>query len=116
LAEAAQHFFGHYAPCTVYVEEAPMGRGFRASLEVGYVVGATIVEAIRAGHVVTPVNVSTWKKQTTGAGNADKDLVREWATRYVFAPAGVEPPKEQDLYDAACIAAFARRNVTQITG
>lgn len=99
-------------PCLVYIEEAPLGRSYRSSTEVSYVIGVTIVEAIRAGHVVVPVNVSTWKKQTIGAGNADKALIKEWATEFIFKPAGVDPlPAEQDLYDAACIAAFARQNL-----
>ena len=111
LADHARTFFKRPS-CLVYVEEAPMGRSFRASVEVGYVVSAVIVEAMRAGHIVVPVNVSTWKKQTIGKGNADKGLIREWATRYVLTPGGIDPlPKEQDLYDAAAIAAFARQNL-----
>lgn len=111
LADEARHFFAQYNLCSVYVEEAPLGRGFRATLEVGYVVAATLVEAMRAGHIVMPVNVSTWKKQVLGNGRADKDQIREWATEFIFKPAGIEPPKEQDLHDAACIAAFARANL-----
>jgi Holliday junction resolvasome RuvABC endonuclease subunit len=113
LADLAREWFkssAHGGPLVVYVEEPPMGRNYRASLEVGYVVGVVLVEAMRAGHMVVPVNVSTWKKQTVGNGRADKDMVREWATRFVFGPAYAELPKEQDVYDAACIAAFARQN------
>ena len=89
-----------------------MGRSFRSSLVVGYVVGCVIVEAMRAGHLVVPVNVGTWKKNTVGNGKAEKPQIREWATRYVLIPGGItDLPREQDVYDAACIAAFARQNL-----
>ena len=112
LADAARTFFEQQEPALVYVEEAPMGRSFRSSLVVGYVVGCVILEAMRAGHLVVPVNTMTWRKQTVGSGKADKLQIKEWATRYVLIPGGItDLPKEQDVYDAACIAAFARKNL-----
>ena len=53
------------------------------------------------------VNVSTWKKEALLNGRATKDEIKDWAMT-VF---GLPPNLPQDVYDAAAIAAAARKNM-----
>ena len=51
------------------------------------------------------VNVSTWKKEALLNGHATKDEIKDWAVA-VF---GLSKDLTQDVYDAAAIAAAARK-------
>lgn len=53
------------------------------------------------------VNVSTWKKEALLNGRATKDEIKDWAVA-VF---GLPPNLPQDVYDAAGIAAAARKTM-----
>jgi Holliday junction resolvasome RuvABC endonuclease subunit len=53
------------------------------------------------------VNVSTWKKESLLNGRATKEEIADWAVT-VF---GLSPDLPQDVYDAAGIAAAARKNM-----
>jgi Holliday junction resolvasome RuvABC endonuclease subunit len=52
------------------------------------------------------VDNGTWKKGVLGNGHASKEEIAAYATKVLGIPLN-EP---QDVYDAACIAEFGRRN------
>lgn len=57
------------------------------------------------------VNVSTWKKDVIGKGNADKDQVKAW----VMENMGLEfPESEPDFYDAACICRYGELELAKL--
>jgi hypothetical protein len=53
------------------------------------------------------VNVSTWKKEALLNGRATKDEIKDWAVAVFDLPTDLP----QDVYDAAGIAAAARKSM-----
>lgn len=90
------------------IEEIPFVRNRGAALTLAYTVGAVMIEAYRANVFLVPVNVSTWKSRTVGNGKAEKPEIKTWALKNI---PGMPENLVQDLYDAACIARFAYRNI-----
>lgn len=83
-----------------YIEEPPFVNSIKTFAELTAVVMVTRELLRKDGTPVSLVNVSTWKRETTGNAKADKTEVRQW----VQAHAGVPDGLTEDEYDAACIA------------
>lgn len=100
----------------VYVEEALIGKGVRASLQVAQMTGA-VLQAFGATTQLTPtlVPVDDWKKSVCGKGGINKEAVSAWMEgahadwldrcRYV-TPTGLDRIN-QDEVDAICISRMA---------
>lgn len=90
----------------IFVEEALVGRGVRASLQVTQSVGAVL--ASLGDLRVDLVPVKTWKKELTGNGNASKEDVAKWLqTNYPSYASACGP--NQDRIDATCIGLYGIR-------
>lgn len=92
---------------SVWIEDTLDGNNIKYSIAIAEVKGA--VMAAMAGHTdVRLVNVSTWKKNVAGRGNASKDQVRDYidVTHPAYAPLCGD---SQDLYDACCVALYGRQ-------
>lgn len=78
-------------------------RNLRTTIQIAETVGMVLA----LEHPVYLVPVSTWKKETTGSGNASKDRVSEWLReeykQYFAACEG-----NQDICDAAAMAIYGR--------
>ena len=97
----------------VWIEDTLVGNNVKYSIALAETKGA--VMAALAAHVdVRLVNVSTWKKQVLGRGNANKDSVRDYihVTHGAYAPLCGD---DQDLYDACCIALYGRQIMDRST-
>jgi len=97
-------------PVMVFIEEPLVAgrRNLRTALQMAQVVGAIVGMVVEWTNRVYLVPVSTWKVNTVGKGNASKEDVAGWLTRYhsVYAAAC---DGRQDLIDACCIACYGRR-------
>lgn len=89
-----------------FIEDPVLGRGgFRSTMVQAFTSGAIQGALHEWGATVHRANVSTWKKQAVGKGNAKKPEVAEslrlrWPA--LFASMG----GDQDLCDAASIALY----------
>lgn len=83
-----------------YIEEPPFVNSIKTFAELTAVVMVT--REVFRGHDIPVglVNVSTWKRETTGNAKADKTEVRQWVQAHAGMPDGLT----EDEYDAACIA------------
>lgn len=83
-------------------------RNLRTTIQIAETVGMVLA----LDHPVYLVPVSSWKKETTGSGTATKDRVSEWLReeyeQYFSACEG-----NQDIIDAAAIAAYGRNVVNR---
>ncbi len=93
----------------VFVEEPLIGNNRKYSLGIAMTYGA-VLSALDEVEDTYPlkifgVNVSEWKKQVIGKGNAGKDDVKNYITvvnsRYAALCDG-----DQDQYDAACVGLY----------
>ncbi|MBT7912602.1 hypothetical protein HN588_01690 [Candidatus Bathyarchaeota archaeon] len=108
------HDFLHGLPWTdtkqiqAYVEWPVLGRGgFRSTMVQAFTSGAVQGALHDWGCETHGANVSSWKKQVVGKGNATKDEVaRSLQLRWPSLYATVEG--DQDLCDAASIALYGR--------
>ena len=90
---------GH--PDYVYIEEPPYVNSVKTFAELTSVVMVTREFFRLYGTPVGLVNVSTWKRETTGNAKADKSEVRGWALAFI---PGIPDNLTEDEYDAAVIA------------
>lgn len=98
------------------IEEPLVGRSIRSSLQLAHTAGAILS---RLGDTKTHtssafVEVSTWKKEVVGRGNASKDEVRSWleATYPAYA---VRCGDDQDKVDATCIGLYGAKLLDRST-
>lgn len=89
---------GH--PDYVYIEEPPFVNSVKTFADLTAVVMVTRHFFKLYGTPVSLVNVSTWKRETTGNAKADKTEVQEWVQAHAGMPDGLT----EDEYDAGCIA------------
>lgn len=90
---------GH--PDYVYIEEPPFVNSVKTFADLTAVVMVTRHFFKLYGTPVSLVNVSTWKRETTGNGKADKSEVRGWALAFI---PGIPDNLTEDEYDASVIA------------
>lgn len=91
-----------------YVEEpVAVPRGVNTTIRQAAVWGAIRLVLREAGVRCISVNVSTWKKEALLNGKATKDEIKDWAVAVFRLPADLP----QDVYDAAGIAAAARKSM-----
>ena len=86
----------------VFVEEPPLAgvRNIRTFAALSQVFAVVLTAAPKA----YGVEVSTWKKQVVGKGNATKEEVQGWLT--ANNPAYAALCGDQNLTDAACVALY----------
>lgn len=90
---------GH--PDYVYIEEPPFVNSVKVFAELTAVVMVTREFFRLYGTPVGLVNVSTWKRETTGNAKAEKSEVRDWALAFIPE---IPDNLTEDEYDAAVIA------------
>jgi len=99
-----------------WIEAGVVGRGgVRATLVQSYTSGAIQGKLHECGVPVSTVNVSTWKKNVVGRGNATKEDVGSWLRLrwpYLHSVAG----GNQDLMDATAIALYGRQVLAERMG
>lgn len=91
----------------LYVEEPPLAgrRDVRTALRLAQVAGAVVATSSAPTFLV---EVSTWKKEVVGRGNADKAQVAEWlATNHPNWSRLCDG--DQNKVDALCIALYGLR-------
>ena len=107
LYEVVRNEFPDY----VFIEETLVGNNTKYSIKLAQVMGAVLsslalAELEQAIGIYT-ANVSTWKKEVLGKGNANKDMIREhvmsWDSAYSVLCGG-----DQDRFDAACIGYYGQ--------
>ena len=106
LAMSVRDTFGFWHIHQVWIEDTLVGNNRKYSIQLTEVRGA-VMAALAMDFDVRLVNNKTWKKQIVGDGNASKDSVRD----YIHVTHGAYAPlcgSDQDLYDATCIALYAR--------
>ena len=99
---------GH--PDYVVVEEPPFVNSVKTFAALTAVVMVTRHFFKLYGTPVGLVNVSTWKRATTGNAKADKTEVMEWVKAHAGMPDGLS----EDEYDAGAIAFMAAVNAGDV--
>lgn len=94
----------------VFVEEPPLA-GSR-NIRVFAALHQAYTTALLSAPTAYPVEVSTWKKETVGKGNATKDDVSEWLQR--VHPDYAALCGDQNHTDASCIAIYGRAVLTRL--
>ncbi len=109
LFDAFRNEVRHRRPIAIaYVEEpVAVPHGVNTTIRQSAVWAAIRLVMEMAGIRCISVNVSTWKKEALLNGRATKDEIRDWAVA-VF---GLPTDLPQDVYDAAGIAAAARKTM-----
>ena len=101
LADEIDAAIGSYAPDVVAIERLAWNRNQVSALQVARATGALMVVADRAGLAVEEYGPNEVKIAITGAGNADKQQVRDALVRIH----GLRNcPVEADAVDAVAIA------------
>lgn len=100
----------------MFIEEAMIGKGVRASLQVAQMSGAVLnqIAAIRPDLNPTLIPVDSWKKLVIGKGGVSKERVSEWLEQHHeswFKQCLFERPRagttiNQDRVDAICIGLY----------
>lgn len=89
----------------VFLEDVPFVRNVRATIELAQILGIIRLSFLLRGIPVTMANVSSWKKQTVGFGNAKKEQIRDFVRESPLFE-GLPKTVSSDVADAACIALF----------
>lgn len=87
-------------PDWVYVEDVPFVNSPKVLKHLQSVLTAVVLACDQHGIPCSIINVSTWKRETTGNAKASKTDVRKWARVHCKAPKGLL----EDEYDATVIA------------
>lgn len=99
----------HTKPDYVFIEDTLIGNNRKYSIQLAQVMGSVLSSlgllATEQEVEVFTVNVSTWKKQVVGNGNASKSLVKNYID-VVHSAYAVLCEGDQDRYDAACIGLY----------
>ena len=96
-------------PIEVYIESPVLGRGgFRSTMVQAFTNGAVQGAFYERGCNVSTANVSSWKKEIVGKGNATKPDVAQ-SIRLRWASLYENVAKDQDLCDASAIALYGRK-------
>lgn len=105
---AESYFSSLYGDLYVFIESPLVGRGgARSTIVQAQMQGVLLSAAKAVGALgVYEVNVQTWKKLLTGAGNANKEEVARWLRLNHIGFS--EIASSQDLVDASCIALYGR--------
>ena len=99
----------HTKPDYVFIEETLIGNNRKYSIALAQTMGAVMyglgLHQTESDLDIFTVNVSTWKKQVVGNGNASKTLVKNYidVTHSAYA---VVCGGDQDRYDAACVGLY----------
>ena len=101
LADEVGAAIGRHSPDAVAIERLAWNRNKVSALEVARATGAVMVVADRAGLPVEEYGPNEVKIAVTGAGNADKDQVRDALVRIHGLRNG---PVQADAVDAVAIA------------
>lgn len=105
IYEAAHHTHLDY----VFIEDTLIGNNRKYSIQLAQTMGSVLSSLAllraEAGVEIFTVNVSTWKKQVVGNGNAAKTLVKNHID-VVHSAYAVLCEGDQDRYDAACIGLY----------
>lgn len=103
---SAHHDLGDSDVVFAFVEEpVAVPGGVNTTIRQSAVWGAIRLVLREEGVRCVSVNVSTWKKEALLNGRATKDEIKDWAVAVFGLPADLP----QDVYDAAGIAAAARK-------
>lgn len=99
-----------HVPDHVFIEDTLLGNNTRLSIKLGQTMGAVLsgiggVQQWNESPNVFLVNVSTWKKEVLGKGNASKEMVRMWVDE-LGEPYSAQCENNQDRYDAVCIGFY----------
>lgn len=93
----------------VFIEDTLIGNNRKYSIALAQTMGAVLASLalLQAEDYfgIYTVNVSTWKKEVLGAGNASKDTIRD----YIYSSHSaysVLCGSDQDRFDAACIGYY----------
>jgi Holliday junction resolvasome RuvABC endonuclease subunit len=90
---------------TVAIEKPLYFKNPHSTISISEVVGA-VKEVLELANIsYKTVDNRVWKKEIISMGNASKDDIIKYATKYFDAEF-----EEQDWADAACIAEWSRRN------
>ena len=86
----------------VYIEDIPFMQG-QNGIHISQMIGLVKTVLTLQGMSWKLVNISTWKKETVGKGNASKQEVKDWVDHIwgIVIPLG-----SQNLYDATAIACY----------
>jgi Holliday junction resolvasome RuvABC endonuclease subunit len=96
-------------PDYVFIEDVLIGNNRKYSLQLAQSLGAVLSSlgllSLEQPLDVHLVNVSTWKKDVVGSGNASKEDVRNYIHE-IHSAYAVSCGSDQDRYDAACIGYY----------
>ena len=91
---------------TVAIEKPLYFKNPHSTISISEVVGA-VKEVLELANIsYKTVDNRVWKKEIISMGNASKDDIIKYATKYFRTEF-----EEQDWADAACIAEWSKRNV-----
>ncbi len=96
-------------PDSIWIEETLLGNNVKYSIKLAQMMGAVLsglhIGELEQNYRAYTVNVSQWKKEVLGKGNAKKEEIRE----YLYN-ANLAYPElcggDQDRIDAACIGYY----------
>lgn len=94
----------------IYMEAPVVGRNAYSTIVQAQVGGAVMAAIAKTNLGLELVNVSSWKKQVVGKGNATKEEVADWL-KTNWLDAYNKAAGDQDLIDAAAINRYAHQHV-----
>jgi hypothetical protein len=107
--DTVKKWAGDSAIVHAFYELPVLGRGGFRSTAVQCFTSGSVQGVLHERKCKTyPVNVSSWKKQVVGRGNADKGQVGEYL-RCGWPSIHRAAHGNQDVYDASCIAIYGRQ-------
>lgn len=100
----------HVRPDYVFIEDTLVGNNVKYSIKLSQMMGAVLLRLAEIEQEIGEsftyqVNVSTWKKEVIGKGNAKKELVQQYLYERDSAYS-VLCGSDQDRIDAACIGYY----------
>ena len=96
----------------VYIETPVMGVNVKALRDQAMVIGMIRYWLWSNDQAHSMVDNGTWKKGVLGNGHASKEEIAAYAQRVLHIPAD----QPQDVYDAACIAAWGVGHTPELLG
>ena len=105
-------FFSDKPADWVYIELPVMGVNVKALRDQAMVIGMIRYWLWSHHQPHSMVDNTVWKKGVLGSGHASKEEITAYAMRVLHIP--VDHP--QDVYDAACIAAWGASHTPELSG
>ena len=102
MGEMLQELISKHQPEVAVIEKIFLGKNVDSAFKLGHIRGICAVECQKVGAKIVEITPRTVKKQITGSGSAEKELVRN----FLYRQLGIkeDTSKTLDASDALALA------------